>query len=112
MQTVLPHRRLAARAMAGALAIMLAGVAAPAACAPLQALLQPCAACHGATGNTMSAALYPNLAGQSAAYIALQLNNFRSGERPRARAATVRRDKSSKRFRASQRSRPATPWNS
>ncbi|MFB9240653.1 c-type cytochrome [Massilia antarctica] len=89
MQTVLPHRRLAARAIAGALAIMLASVAAPAVCAPPQALLQLCAACHSATGNTTSAALYPKLAGQSAAYIALQLNNFRSGERPHAQMRAV-----------------------
>jgi cytochrome c553 len=41
-----------------------------------------CAACHGADGNTANAKLYPNLAGQSAAYIVLQLKNFKSGERP------------------------------
>jgi cytochrome c553 len=41
-----------------------------------------CAACHGADGNTANPKLYPNLAGQSAAYIVLQLKNFKSGERP------------------------------
>jgi cytochrome c553 len=41
-----------------------------------------CAACHGSEGNTANPKLYPNLAGQSAAYIVLQLKNFKSGERP------------------------------
>ena len=56
---------------------------------PAPALLQQCAACHGVDGNTTSALLYPNLAGQAASYIALQLNNFRSGERPHAQMRAV-----------------------
>ncbi|NHZ94375.1 c-type cytochrome [Massilia sp. CCM 8734] len=84
MQTAFSLRRASA-----ALALMLAAFTIPAAAAPSAALLQRCAACHGATGNTAAAALYPNLAGQSAAYIELQLNNFRSGERPHAQMRAV-----------------------
>lgn len=84
MHTALPVRRTIA-----ALALTLASCALPALAAPSAALLQRCAACHGATGNTTAAALYPNLAGQSAAYIELQLNNFRNGERPHAQMRAV-----------------------
>jgi cytochrome c553 len=41
---------------------------------------QICAACHGADGNSASPA-NPNLAGQQAAYITLQLEHFKSGVR-------------------------------
>ena len=41
---------------------------------------QVCAACHGADGNSQTA-LNPSLAGQPAAYIALQLAHFKSGVR-------------------------------
>lgn len=47
-----------------------------------QVLSQTCVACHGSDGNTANPALYPNLASQLPAYIALQLANFKSGERP------------------------------
>jgi len=39
-----------------------------------------CAACHGADGNA-AVPMYPSLAGQSEAYLAKQLTNFKSGER-------------------------------
>ncbi len=39
-----------------------------------------CAACHGADGNSPSPA-NPNLAGQQAAYLTLQLEHFKSGVR-------------------------------
>lgn len=39
-----------------------------------------CAACHGADGNSVVTA-NPSLAGQHAAYLTKQLNNFKSGER-------------------------------
>jgi cytochrome c553 len=42
-----------------------------------------CAACHGTDGNSVSPA-NPNLAGQQAAYIALQLAHFKDGTRPSA----------------------------
>ena len=37
-----------------------------------------CAACHGADGNSL-VPMYPSLAGQSASYIAKQLNDFKIG---------------------------------
>lgn len=84
MQTAFALPRAAA-----VLALVLSAFALPALAAPSGALLQRCAACHGATGNSTDAALYPNLAGQSAAYIELQLTNFRSGERPHAQMRAV-----------------------
>ena len=39
-----------------------------------------CLACHGAAGNSLNP-LWPNLAGQSAGYIAKQLADFKSGAR-------------------------------
>ena len=45
-----------------------------------QTVEQVCAACHGADGNSASPA-NPNLAGQQAAYITLQLEHFKSGVR-------------------------------
>ncbi len=39
-----------------------------------------CAACHGATGQS-SIPIYPNLAGQQAAYTVKQLKDFQSGAR-------------------------------
>ena len=40
-----------------------------------------CTGCHGPAGNGNSAAKFPSLAGQHAAYTVLQLNTFRAGER-------------------------------
>ena len=39
-----------------------------------------CAACHGADGNSV-APIFPNLAGQTARYIYLQLKDFKEGRR-------------------------------
>lgn len=39
-----------------------------------------CAACHGPNGNSTNP-LWPNLAGQHAAYLEKQLKAFKSGER-------------------------------
>ena len=39
-----------------------------------------CAACHGIDGNSINP-LWPNLAGQHAAYLVKQMKAFRSGER-------------------------------
>lgn len=44
---------------------------------------QVCAACHGADGNSVSAA-NPSLAGQHAKYITAQLTHFKSGARKNA----------------------------
>jgi cytochrome c553 len=48
-----------------------------------QIVNQVCSACHGADGNSPSPA-NPNLAGQQADYIALQLAHFKSGIRSNA----------------------------
>ena len=48
-----------------------------------QIVTQVCAACHGADGNSTSAA-NPKLAGQPAEYITKQLRDFKSGERKNA----------------------------
>lgn len=45
-----------------------------------QIATQVCAACHGADGNSVAAA-NPNLAGQDADYITLQLAHFKAGVR-------------------------------
>jgi cytochrome c553 len=42
--------------------------------------LQVCATCHGATGSSISPA-FPNLAGQQANYLVIQLKSFRSHRR-------------------------------
>ena len=39
-----------------------------------------CAACHGASGNSTNP-LWPNLAGQNAAYLEKQMKDFRDGRR-------------------------------
>lgn len=48
-----------------------------------QTVNQVCAACHGADGNSISAA-NPSLAGQPAQYITVQLMHFKSGVRDNA----------------------------
>lgn len=40
-----------------------------------------CPACHGPSGESTNPAMFPVLAGQSAAYISEQLHAFKSGER-------------------------------
>ena len=59
-----------------------------------QIVTQVCAACHGADGNSAAAA-NPNLAGQDADYITLQLAHFKAGIRVnatmQAMAATAQR---------------------
>ena len=45
-----------------------------------QIVTQVCSACHGADGNSASPA-NPNLAGQGATYIAIQLSYFKAGTR-------------------------------
>ncbi len=49
---------------------------------PQQLVTERCAACHGADGNGSEAdAKFPKLAGQTIAYLAAQLDAFRSGAR-------------------------------
>jgi cytochrome c553 len=60
-----------------------AAAAAPDLARAQQIVTQVCAACHGADGNS-AAPVNPNLAGQPADYITLQLAHFKSGVRPSA----------------------------
>lgn len=46
-------------------------------------LAKPCAACHGADGNS-TAPIYPRLAGQYHDYLAQALREYRSGKRDNA----------------------------
>src|SRR5258706_7413482 len=48
----------------------------------------PCAACHGADGNSASAQ-FPVLAGQTARYLYLQLKDFQDGRRSEPAIAPV-----------------------
>jgi len=64
--------------IAVAVALMLSPLAAFAGDPPAQA--QNCAACHGADGVSTNPE-WPNLAGQNANYLALQIKAFRDGER-------------------------------
>ncbi len=60
------------------LAILLSPAVVIAGEAPVKA--QACVACHGAAGVSNNPQ-WPNLAGQNAAYLALQISAFRDGER-------------------------------
>lgn len=46
-------------------------------------LAKPCAACHGADGNS-TAEIYPRLAGQYHDYLSRALHEYKSGERQNA----------------------------
>jgi cytochrome c oxidase subunit 2 len=64
------------------LTLLLLALAAPAAfAAGGESAYAPCVACHGADGEGNPALNAPALAGQDAAYLARQLNNFRNGLR-------------------------------
>jgi len=71
---------------AGSFAVVMSGAASaevagkPDLAKAQQIVNQVCAACHGADGNSPSPA-NPNLAGQAAQYITLQLEHFKSGVR-------------------------------
>ena len=45
---------------------------------------QPCAACHGPTGNESVDPMYPRLAGQYADYLAKALSDYKTGARKNA----------------------------
>lgn len=45
------------------------------------AKIASCTGCHGPAGKGNPAAIYPSIGGQNAAYLAIQLKMFRSGER-------------------------------
>ena len=50
-----------------------------------------CAACHGKEGETINPA-FPQLAGQNAGYLAIQLQEFKSGKRYHPVMSPVARD--------------------
>jgi cytochrome c553 len=68
-----------------AAALLAAALAAP----PAKA--QACAGCHGADGNSTDPAI-PSLAGQRAAYLALQLVQYRDGRRQDPRMTPAAKD--------------------
>ncbi len=53
-----------------------------------KALSQPCAACHGADGNSVSP-IWPKLAGQHVDYFVKQLQDFKAGNRVNAQMAPM-----------------------
>lgn len=57
--------------------------------------VQPCTVCHGEDGHG-TAPLFPNLAAQQSEYLALQMELFRSGERPSHIMNTLTRTMSDK----------------
>ncbi|MEN8196866.1 MAG: c-type cytochrome, partial [Pseudomonadota bacterium] len=57
--------------------------------------VEPCAVCHGVDGHG-TAPLFPNLAAQQVEYLALQMELFRSGERPSHIMNTLTRTMSDK----------------
>jgi len=81
-----PRRNIAARrpvvpiAVSVLLALLAASGDARADAAAGQAKAQVCVACHGPQGNSTNPA-YPQLAGQTARYLYLQLRDFKEGRR-------------------------------
>jgi len=73
-------RRLLLAAFAGASLVLSATAGAAGDVAAGKAKSASCAACHGADGMS-SNPLWPNLAGQHAAYLVKQLEAFKSGAR-------------------------------
>jgi cytochrome c553 len=73
-------QRLAFSIVFGGLALSSAPVLGAGSAEEGQAKSTPCVACHGVNGNSANPE-WPNLAGQSAAYIVKQLKAFKSGER-------------------------------
>lgn len=49
---------------------------------------KPCAACHGADGNSVNA-IWPKLAGQAESYLITQLHYFKNGERKNAQMSPM-----------------------
>ncbi len=74
---------VAAIALAGSMGSAVAGDAAAG-----KAKSAVCAACHGAAGISANP-IYPNLAGQQAAYTEAQLKLFKSGARKSGNAAIM-----------------------
>jgi cytochrome c553 len=51
-------------------------------------LSEPCAQCHGATGNETKDGQYPKLAGQHASYLQHTIHAYKNGERVNAAMGT------------------------
>ena len=74
---------------------------------------EPCAACHGADGNSVSS-IIPNLAGQNWRYIYMQLKDFKEGRRtnvlmtPMVQALTKQDMIDLGNFFAAQKAKPST----
>ena len=49
-----------------------------------------CTACHGADAKSAIMPTYPNLAGQSAAYMLAQMKDFKSGARNNGQSAVMK----------------------
>ena len=62
------------------LSLVIAVAAQPVLAADVTGLSSRCVSCHGATGIS-SNPLYPNLAGQKAAYLLKQMRDFQKGDR-------------------------------
>lgn len=73
-------RRLFIAAFAGASLVLSTAAGAAGDAAAGKAKSAMCAACHGPDGNS-SNPMWPNLAGQHAAYMTKQLKDFKSGAR-------------------------------
>ena len=82
-----------------ALLIPLAAHAAPDATRGEEIVLGKCFICHGAAGESSSPA-FPRLAGQNAAYVARQLEDYKSGKRKSAAMQAMVEDLSADDFRA------------
>ncbi|MGE5526789.1 MAG: c-type cytochrome [Rhodospirillaceae bacterium] len=65
---------------AGAIALLMAGAAYGANLEAGKEKAKPCAACHGADGNSPTPD-FPRLAGQHADYLVKALNDYKSGAR-------------------------------
>src|SRR3982751_2483940 len=58
----------------------------------IEAKAQPCAACHGANGNSVDPRTIPVIWGQEQSYLMKQLRDFRNGERRSAVMAPIAKD--------------------
>jgi len=58
----------------------------------IEAKAQPCAACHGANGNSVDPKTIPVIWGQEQSYLMKQLRDFRNGERKSAVMSPIAKD--------------------
>jgi len=60
---------------------LLASVAVAGIAAAANSKIAVCAGCHGKDGNSVNPTLYPNLTGQSEAYLTLAIKSYKDGSR-------------------------------